>query len=159
LGAAQVIDLIQLTNALVTTFRNIPDLVTALDGKPENVSGYIDLNPDRNSVSKAIYQMLPGSVLVVWQETLFDSSSMEGWNHRFQYFVRAARGGSSLDLMRRLVNGVPIPGDGLCWRFCPVMAGVLPTEIPNIARMMDGEGIDYFVITAETREVGDQLGA
>jgi hypothetical protein len=150
-----VIDLVQLTDATVTTLRSIPELVTALE-RPENITGYVDLNPDRNSVSKAIYQMPPGSVLVVWQETLFAASSTEGWNHRFQIFVRARRGESSLNLLRLLVNGVPNPGDGLCWRFCPVMSGVLPTEIPEITRMADEEGIDYFAITAETQEVGDQ---
>ena len=150
-----VIDLIALTNATVDAFRRIPELVDALDGKPENVIGYVDVNPDKNSVGKAIYQMPPGSILVAWQETVFDPASMEPWVHRYQYYVRAQRGGSALDIILKLVNGVPVPGDGQRWRYCPLMSGVNPTNVTNIVRMIDEEGIDYFVITAETLETGD----
>jgi hypothetical protein len=155
LGAHRVIDLIALTDAMVTTFRNIPELVAALDSRPENISGYIDVNPDKNSVAKAIYQMQPGTVLVAWQETLFEAAEMEAWSHHFQYYVRARRGASALDLITKLVNGVPVPGDGLRWRFCPLMPGLLPTNILEIARVVDEEGIDYFAITSETQETGD----
>jgi hypothetical protein len=155
LGSAEVIDLIALTEAMVTAFRNIPELVAALDGKAENIASYIDVNPDKNSVAKAIYQMPPGSVLVIWQETLFAAAEIGAWLHRYQYFVRARRGATALDVINKLVNGVPNPGDGLRWRFCPLLLGVLPTNITEIARITDEEGIDYFAITTETQETGD----
>jgi hypothetical protein len=140
---------------MVSTLRSIPELVTMLGGDPAAVDGYIDRNPDRNSVAAAIYQMKPGSVLVGWLETFLTQGEMEGWLHRVVIFVRAARGESSLDLIAAIVNGVPDPGDGQRWRYCPIMAGVLPTNVVEIARPTDEEGIDYFSITTETKETGD----
>jgi hypothetical protein len=75
--------------------------------------------------------------------------------HRFQFFVRAQRGASALDLINLIVDGVPNPGDGLRWRYCPVMAGVLPAVISSINRPIDEEGIDYFSLTVDTTETGD----
>jgi hypothetical protein len=47
------------------------------------------------------------------------------------------------------------PGDGQCWRNCPIMTGVLPTNVLSINRVTDEEGIDYSVILTETAETGD----
>jgi hypothetical protein len=151
-----VVSFIALTEATVTTFRNIPELVALLaDGNPDNISGYIDLNPDKNSTSKAVYQMPPGTVLVIWEDTTFDPAAMGPWLHRFTYFVRARRGASALEVMHTLVDGVPNPGDGLRWRFCPLVPGVLPANVTRIGRVQDEEGIDYHVIETEIQETGD----
>jgi hypothetical protein len=149
-----LVNFIDLTNAMVSTLRSIPELVTML-GDAAAVDGYIDRNPDRNSVGSAIYQMKPGSVLVIWLETILTQGEMEGWLHRVVIFVRAARGESSMDLIHAITNGVPVPGDGQRWRYCPIMAGVLPTNVVEISRPTDEEGIDYFSITTETKETGD----
>ena len=150
-----MVDLIQFTNATVDAFRRIPDLVTALGGDPNAISGYIDRNPDANSWSLAVYQMPPGSLLVIWQETLFSEGEMEAWMHRYQYFIRARRGDSALTLINLLVDGIPVPGDGQRWRYCPLMDGLLPTQITEIARLTDSEGIDYYAVTTATNETGD----
>jgi hypothetical protein len=150
-----LIDLIALTQAQVDAFQRIPDLIAALGGDPAAIAAYIDINPDRNSTANAIYQQPPGSILVIWQETLFAESEIEAWMHRFQYFIRARRGESALTLITLLVNGIPDPGDGLRWRFCPVMDGVLPANITEIARLTDSEGIDYYAVTAAINETGD----
>jgi len=140
---------------MATALQNIPELVALLGGDTAAIEAYIDRNPDRNSVGVAIYQMKPGSVLIVWKETLFNQGEMEAWAHRIEIFVRASRGNSSLDLITAIVNGVPVPGDGQRWRLCPLMAGVLPTAITEISRPQDEEGIDYFSILTETQETGD----
>ncbi len=144
-----------LTNAIVSTLASIPELVAALAGDPANVIAYIDRNPDSNSVNLATYRQKPGTVLVIWQETLLTRGDMEGWVHQFVIFVRAARGESPLDLIDLIINGVPVPGDGLRWRYCPVMPGVLPTDIIDILRPSDTEGIDYHTIVCEIKETGD----
>jgi hypothetical protein len=151
-----LVDLIALTNAFVDTLRLIPQLVADLDqGSPDSIVPYIDVNPQRNSWTAAIYQMKPGTVMVIWQETLLTEGEMSAWMHRVQFCVRAQRGASAMTLLNDIVNGVPDPGNTLRWRFCPVMDGVLPTNVTEIARLTDEEGIDYFVITTETRETGD----
>jgi hypothetical protein len=150
-----LVDLIELTDAMVNALRAVPEVVALLGGDPEAIAGYIDRNPDRNAIGAAIYQMKPGSVLVAWQETFLSEGEMEGWSHRYVIFVRASRGESSLDLLVAIVNGVPIPGDGQRWRYCPLMPGVLPTNVTEISRPTDEEGIDYFSILTETKETGD----
>jgi hypothetical protein len=150
-----LVDLIALTNAQVDAFRRIPDLVAALGGNAEAIAGYIDRNPDYNSWSNAVYQQPPGSILVIWQETMFSEGEINAWMHRYQYFVRARRGDSALTLLELLVNGVPDPGDGMRWRYCPLMDGVLPTNITTISRLTDSEGIDYFAVETATNETGD----
>jgi len=151
-----VVDLKALTLAFVSKLQACPDLVAALGGDPQRIFGYIDNNPDNNSISSAAYEQEPGSVLVGWWQTTFDPEAMNAWVHLYQFYVRAPRRGmSALELLTLLTNGVPDPGDGLRWRICPVMDGVLPTNIVNIERLVDSEGIDYFAVTASTTEIGD----
>ena len=150
-----MVNFIDLTNAIVDTLAKVPELVAALGGDPANIVGYIDRNPDNNSTSLAIYKQKPGSVLVIWQESVITEGEMEAWLHQFVIFVRASRGNSPLDLINLIINGVPVPGDGLRWRYCPVMPGVLPAHITPITRPMDSEGIDYHSIVCEIKETGD----
>jgi hypothetical protein len=152
-----MVSLIEITNAMVDTLRKIPELVAELEGGTAAVLPYIDENPIKNSFSKAIYQMPAGSLLVVWQSTSLESvtETMYGWIHRHLIAVRARRGASALTALDMLMDGVPVPGDGLRWRYCPILAGCLPTEVTEIARLTDEEGIDYYVVSTTTQETGD----
>ena len=89
-----LVNLIELTNAIVDKLVLIPDLVAALAGDTANIIPYIDENPNLNSVSLALYKQKPGSVMVIWQETLLTQGDMEAWMHQFVIFVRAVRGAS-----------------------------------------------------------------
>lgn len=149
-----MVNLTDLVNAMATTLAGIPELVAAL--APTNpIVAYIDTNPLRNSVSKAIYQMQPGQLLVVWNETRLERETMSKWNHVVEIYVRSLPGASDLDLIDLIVAGVPNPGDGMVWRNCPIMNGLLPTEVTTIGRHTDTEGVDYAVIQTETAETGD----
>lgn len=152
-----MVSLTSLIDAMTVTFQNIPELVALLDQGAASVIGYIDENPLKNSMSKAIYQMPAGSILIIWNGTSIEAtaSSMLGWAHMLQIFVRAKRGGSALTVINALVDGVPIPGDTQRWRYCPILDGCLPTDIRDIARLIDEEGIDYYVVTTVTQETGD----
>lgn len=143
-----------LVNAMATTLANIPEVVAVL--APTNpVQAYVDFTPTNNSVDKAIYQMQPGQLLVIWMETNLIIEAMSKWSHRVEICLRSQRDSSDLDLGDLIMNGIPVPGDGLMWRLCPVMAGVLPTDVLGIARRTDSEGVDYHVIQTETAETGD----
>jgi hypothetical protein len=150
-----LVSIIELTDAMVAALRNISAVVDLVGGDPADIGGYIDETPDRNSVDAAIYQMKPGSILVVWRETLLAEGDIEGWVHRLEICLRAPRAVSSLELLQAIINGVPIPGDGMRWRYCPLMPGVLPTTVPAATRERDQEAIDYCSIMTETKETGD----
>jgi|AmaraimetP72IA01_FD_contig_51_5081239_length_2640_multi_10_in_0_out_0_4 hypothetical protein len=148
-----MIDLAQLVQAIASTLEAIPELMAQL--APTNpVDAYIDLTPTRQSVAKAIYQAQRGSLLVVWFETRFLEEEMTRFNHVVEIYGRALQGKSAMDLATAIMNGIPQPGN-LFWRFCPVMDGVLPTNVTLIERVTDSEGVDYLKITTETLETGD----
>lgn len=152
-----MIDVIALTNAMVATLQRIGPLTALLDEGAAGIVGYVDENPTRNSARKAVYQMPAGSLLVLWSGTTMEArtESMEAWVHLLQIYVKAQRGRSALEILSALVDGVPVPGDGLRWRYCPLMDGVLPTSVRDIIREPDEEGIDYFVVNSTTQETGD----
>ena len=145
-----------LVRAMVTAFLNIPELVPQMAAVAPIVA-YVDNHPA--SLGKAVYQMQPGSVLVAWNETHLREGETEPWAHAVEIYVRALRGRSSLDLAVLLVNGIPDPGDGLPWRYCPLMPGVLPTLVEPIVRTSDAEQIDFVTVSTETLETGDTLPA
>lgn len=143
-----------LVNAIADTLAKIPEVMADL-APTDPVRAYIDFNPTSLSVEQAIYQMQPGQLLVVWVETAMVVETMSKWSHRVEICLRAMKGHSDLDLGDLVLNGVPIPGDGLIWRMCPVMPGVLPTDVLGLTRRTDTEGVDYAVIQTETAETGD----
>jgi hypothetical protein len=149
-----MVHLDDLVNAMTTTLLNIPELVADL-APAEPIVGYIDSNPTSNSVDKAIYQMQPGQVMVIWRGTALSEGEMSKWDHRMEICVRSLPGHSDLTLIDEIMQGVPNPGDGLIWRFCPIMAGLLPTKVTDISRATDSEGVDYGVILTSTLETGD----
>jgi hypothetical protein len=91
-------------------------------------------------------------------QTVLNESARYGmWIHRFQYYMRADRDRSPLEMLVLLINGKPQPGNGLIWRSCGVMGGVDNVRILEATRQVDAEHVDYFEVTAEFRETGDQL--
>jgi len=152
-----MVDLVDLTNAFVDTLQRIPELVADLaDASPASVVAYLDENPRRLTTSGAIYQQKPGTVLVVWREMLFnESDEMSMYQHMVEFYARAKVGGSVLKLATEIVNGTPVPGDGQRWKLCGVMPGVLPSDILDVVRETDSEGIDYIKIITRTNEIGD----
>ena len=154
LGENLMIDLKALTQATVDTFRAIPpvlDIVT----DPAMIKAFVYEGAAQNKSQRAVYQSPPGSILVFWFETVANQNDDGWWLHRFQYVLRGVPNGSPLDLLTALINGVPVPGDGLCWRLCNFMPGLNPATILEIARQPDEEGIDYIAVTVEILETGD----
>ncbi|HEX3340608.1 MAG TPA: hypothetical protein VHT68_15725 [Pseudolabrys sp.] len=143
-----------LVNAMATTLGNVPELVAVL-APTDPIVPYIDSNPTMNSVDKWTYQMQPGQILVIWISTRLTKGEMSKWSHAIEILCRSLPDESDMELEDLIVAGVPNPGDGMVWRNCPLMAGVYPTEVVDIGRRTDTEGVDYGVILTETAETGD----
>ena len=143
-----------LVRAMTEKISNIAEVVGQLL-PPDPVTAYIDLTPVAHDLEKAIYQMQPGQVMVYWLETNMVVEEVTRWSHRVEIALRAARDYSDMDLADLVIDGIPVPGDGMPWRFCALIPGVLPTNVINISRRTDSEGVDYHVILTETAETGD----
>ena len=59
-----MIDTSELVDNLVALLRDIPDLVTEMDGDPERIYAYHDQYPKKVSLAFAIHQMPTGSILI-----------------------------------------------------------------------------------------------
>ena len=153
-----MVDLVAFTNAMVSTLRAIPELVAALDpADPASIYGYVDQQPTFNSVAAAKYGQKPGSVMAVWNEAPLVTS--QGGiiirQHAASLYLRAQRLQSPYTLAHLITNGVPNPGDGQLWHYCPIMAGVERTILETVKRETDPEQVDLFVIETLTPEIGD----
>ena len=153
-----MVKLRDLVNAVAATLGAIPEVVAAL-APIDPIQAYIDLNPTSNSVALALYQMQPGQLLVVWRGTRLTKDNMSCWSHLVDICIRSLPGESDMDLVDTIMEGVPVPGDGQVWLNCPVMDGVYSTEVSDIERRTDEEGVDYFAILTETAETGDWRAA
>jgi hypothetical protein len=139
---------------MASTLSGIPEIVAIL-APVDPVVAYIDLNPTANSVDKAIYQMQPGQVLVIYRGSDLTEGEMSKWSHAVEICLRSLPGASDLDLIDAIMAGVPNPGDGMVWRNCPILPGLLPTTVTRISRTTDTEGVDYMLIETTTAETGD----
>lgn len=148
----------QFVDGMIDVLRKIPQLIADLDPPvEESVIGYYDEQPDQNSVASAIYDQPPGTVMVVYREFMLETA--EGGitqnAHYADIYVRPARGQSPWDLVYDITNGVPEPGDGLRWHYCPWHPQLQATEISSGGRETDPENIDLWLVKTKTFEVGD----
>lgn len=151
-----MVSFIDLVMAMADRVSEIPE-VMALLAPAKPIRAYVDLASANNSLDLAIYQIQPGQLLVVWTETFLVLQTLSQWSHRVEICIRALKDHSDHELAQKIVNGVPQPGNRLPWRFCPLIDGVLPTNVTAILRRTDTEGVDYTVIQTETAETGDWL--
>jgi hypothetical protein len=118
----------------------------------EDVAAHIRACPQ----GRAVYQQPNGSVLVAWTGTATSGTTgeLQAWEHTVEIYVRAAKRSSPLTLLQAVIDGVP-EGQDLRWRYLCVNDYVLPPEISEVVRVIDEEGIDYFLIRTLFREKGD----
>jgi hypothetical protein len=151
-----MVSLADLTNAIVDALRRIQPLVADLEPPvPASIIAYIDSNPVRQNLESAKYSMAPGTVVVAAVESIQTEGEMARWLHRVEFYVRPQKGQTTFKIIDDIMRGVPDPGDGQRWYFCPVMAGVDPTSVMLLTRVSDPEQIDYWTIQTETKETGD----
>ena len=152
-----MVNLEDLTNALVDALRRIPQLVADLEPpQPDSIMPYIDYNPDRQNLEAAKYSKFrPVMVVVAAIETVQTQGEMGRWLHRVEFYLRPQKGQTTYRIIDDIMKGVPNPGDGQRWYRCPVMDGVDPTSVMALTRVTDPEQIDFWVIQTETQETGD----
>jgi hypothetical protein len=143
---------------LVALLKAIPGLVTLL-GSADRIKAYHDNYPSETSWTRAVAEMQPGSMLVVYTSTEPGTlGNAEVWKHNFSIFIRAAAVASGQKPMyyqafnhfcRSVPTGMPQPIPYLA-----VNASCQPMDPPSIRRQ-SGEDLDYFEILTSFAEIGD----
>ena len=157
-----MIDPAVLVNNLVALLRDIPELVTELDGDAERIYAYHDQYPKFASLARAIHEMPTPSVMAVWQGTQPGSfGGMDAWNHQVTLYLRARE---TFDgdpptayyrLFRLITKGVPATAD-VPMLNVTVHPSCYPMDLPLIQRQTDAEGLDYFEVPITFTEAGDE---
>ena len=145
-----------MTNALVNTFQQIPELAPFLvNGDMTRIVAYIDLNPTKQSLETAGYAMPDGSILVGHRASEFDTSEeMSMWFHRFEVYLRSSIGTSVQDMATALINGVP-SGQNLRWRLLQLFPELYSANVTTSERQSDSQNINFYLLAVELKETGD----
>ena len=127
-----------------------------LGDNPNAVVPYIDqTSADTNKLARAVYAQPNGTVLVAWINTTISTTEQrQAWEHLIEIYVRAVRQQSPLRLLNAVIDG-KIDGSDLPWRYLCVNEFMLPMHVNEIARSIDEESIDFYVIRASFLEKGD----
>jgi len=151
-----------LIESLVAMLRDIPDLITEMNGDPDRIYAYHDQYPKRSSLPFAIHQMPAPSIMVAWQGTVpatFGGNDV--WKHQVTLFLRARE---TFDgdpptayhrLFRLITKGVPVSA-GLPVLNATIHPSCYPMDVPSIQRATDAEGLDYFEVNMTFTEIGDE---
>lgn len=155
INAAEIVD------ALVALLRDIPDLVSEMDGDAGRIYAYHDQYPRRSSLAVAIHQMPVPGIMAVWQGTVAGTfGGMDVWKHQVTLYLRAreASGGDPpaayYRLFRLITKGVPVSA-GVPMMNAAVHLSCYPMDLPSIQRATDAEGLDYFEVPITFTEAGD----
>lgn len=156
-----MIDPSELVNNLVTTLREIADLVTEMSGDDARIYAYHDQYPKNVSLVQAIHQMPAPSIMAVWQGTQPGSfGGVDVWKHQVTLFLRARDTSNEptptayYRLFRLITKGVPA-GSGVPMLNVTVHPSCYPMDLPLIQRQTDAEGLDYFEVPLSFTEIGD----
>ena len=156
-----MIDPSELVNNLVTTLREIADLVTEMSGDDARIYAYHDQYPKNVSLVHAIHQMPAPAIMAVWQGTQPGSfGGVDVWKHQVTLFLRARDTSGDTTptayyrLFRLITKGVPA-GSEVPMLNVTVHPSCYPMDLPLIQRQTDAEGLDYFEVPLSFTEIGD----
>ena len=156
-----MIDPSELVNNLVTTLRQIADLVTEMSGDDARIYAYHDQYPKNVSLVHAIHQMPAPAIMAVWQGTQPGSfGGVDVWKHQVTLFLRARDTSGDTTptayyrLFHLITKGVPA-GSGVPMLNVTVHSSCYPMDLPLIQRQTDAEGLDYFEVPLSFTEIGD----
>jgi hypothetical protein len=147
--------------ALVSLFRDIPELVTAMGGDEDRIYSYVDRYPSNVSLETAKYQMPAPGIMVVWQGSGPGRfGGFEAWKHEISIFCRAGEGSESTpsgywELFRLIVKGVPTAAAPQQMQYVEVHPACQPMDTPSMRRQTDQAGVDYFEVSMTFTENGD----
>jgi hypothetical protein len=150
-----------LTDAIVTAFQSIPELVTAMGGDPTAIYAHHFLNGVESTLTSSIYEMKSPSILVVYQGTLggnFDGYTV--FKHQVTVFVRSANVAQQsspvgYETLVWMMLNKPVLGGSSNIRQANVIPEVDIMDNPSVSHMTDESGNDFFKVDTTWPEIGD----
>jgi hypothetical protein len=80
----------ELVDSLVALLRDIPELVTEMNGDEQRIFAYHDQYPRRASLAAAIHEMPAPGIMAAWQGTQPSSfGGVDVWRHQVTLYLRA----------------------------------------------------------------------
>jgi hypothetical protein len=156
-----VINAAEIVDGLVALLRDIPELVSEMDGDAGRIYAYHDQYPRRSSLAVAIHQMPVPGIMAVWQGTVPGTfGGMDVWKHQVTLYLRARETFAGdppttyYRLFRLITKGVPVSA-GVQMMHATVHPSCYPMDLPSIQRATDAEGLDYFEVPITFTEAGD----
>ncbi len=150
----------EILDTLVAKLREIPALVSEVDGDAARIYAFHNLYPKESNLAHAIFTQPVPSMMAVWNGTgPGNFGRNEAWKHQFTIYLRAHETdeptASYARLFRLLTKGVPA-STGLALQYSTVHPDCLPMDTPTIERATDQESLDYFVVILAFTEIGDE---
>ncbi len=157
-----MIDTAVLVDNLVSTLRDIPELVAEMNGDPAAIYAYHDQYPKRVSLAHAIHSAPAPSIMAAWQGSAPGAfGGVDVWKHSVTLYLRA-RETEDADppsayyrLFRLIAKGVPA-SRGIPMSVVTVHPNCYPMDLPIIQRQTDAEALDYFEVQVTFTEIGDE---
>jgi hypothetical protein len=159
-----------LVAALLAKLQLNADLVRVVGGKQDNLFVYKRNYPRMMSLDDAVYQMPPGSVMLVWEGTFPATlgNRMDVWKNQIGIYIKA-KDKSNVDasfgfyeIWDALINGIPVGEgcDGQKMLRTTVHDDFWPMDTPSITPQLgrtpeSQEAFEYFKITVSFTQKGD----
>lgn len=152
-----MLDIDDLVDGIVTTLKDIPALMTPLQGEPNNVVAYKD-STENNQLYKAVFAMKRGSVMAAWRSTGPGLANEGYWRHRASIYISPGEDpdAAASKLIRAILSGV-VTSSGLRFILTEVAGSgrcYTPADVAQVARVTNPERVDTFEITLFYTEIG-----
>jgi len=143
----------ELVDNFVELLRQIPELVSEMDGDSSRIGAYHDSFPEASSVENAVHTMQAPGILVVWMgEEPGSIGDLQAYRQKLRVYIRARDYYKVCGLLR---HGVPT-SIGIPLLRATVHPSCLPMDLPRIDRRTDAEQLDYFEVDVGFMEYGDE---
>ncbi len=165
-----MIDGRMLVDTLVDALRTVPDLLAAVGDDEEKIYAYHDSYPDSIDIEQARRLMPVPSVMASYGGLQWGGDSTDPWEHVVQLDLRIGRETAPVEgeetpedettargysrMIRALTKARPAGWD-VELIHGSVLASCYPPQVQSIQRQSDREGVDYFEVLMNFREIGD----
>lgn len=141
-------------DALAAAWQTVPELVTLLANDPVRIFAYAAEGPSSEAI--LLEELTDAPKIFIRYDGFEKGSGMDPWTHSLTIAFRSNPSYCTHEqLQYALINGL-VPASGLPMKNHQLFDSVYPVDFNSGHREADGNGLDYFRISATVQEVGDE---